>query len=477
MMKLRVLFFVACIYSAAALGADAAPRILDGTQRPASEFPTVGLVSDAEGSFIASGTLIGPRHVLTAGHCCTDSAGARLSDTGGRFLLGGVIHKTSRVLLHPSFNLSLLGEETIVDIGIFELEAPLAVAPSPLQRSPVSPAQKLTIAGYGKLGTGKRGILNVFPESGQISTGTVTIGEVTPTFVNWVFTEGEAGTAPGDSGGPSFPEGTTNVAGVHSLGVSLNARNFGKFGTINKDARVDTSVPWIDSILTGSTSNNPPVVTTPASAMPATLRAGESVRFDVLASDPDGNTLVYIWDFGDGDAAIGATQNHAYLFPGTYAANVTISDGVAAVVVPTPVTVNADVTAPLTLKKMQLTANYQRDFQDAASLGGTLSPVPAVVEGFAKVDIGGAQELFAVDARGRGRGPAGTISINLKTGAFTVSLRKADLAGAWFDEGIRNGTGTVSVTMPVTIAVNGSVYSGTRTLVYTGREGRGGKAK
>jgi len=458
---------------------DAAPRILDGTQRPTSDFPTVGIVTDLEGSFLASGTLIGPRHVLTAGHCCTDASGAKMADTNGRFLLNGTFYRTSRILLHPSFHSNLLGQTAIVDLGIYELEALLAVTPSPLQRSPVVAASKLTIVGYGKLGSGKRGILNAFPEVGQVTSGSVTIGEVTDVHLSWVFLSGESATAPGDSGGPSFPEGGTAVAGVHSLGISLSAKNFGKFGTINKDARVDTAIGWIDSILTGSSSNNPPVVTTPATAVPATLSAGGSAKFDVAASDPDGNTLLYIWDFGDGNAATGPSQTHTYLFPGAYPANVTFSDGIAAVVVPTPVTVNADLTAALDVSRIQLTANFQREQQDGALFSGTLSPAPAAasVSGFAKVDIGGAMAFFAVDERGRGRGPNGTVNINLKTGKYTVSLRGGDFAGDWFNEGITNTTGSASVTMPITLAINGSVYSTTRGLTYTGKEGKGGKAK
>src|SRR6202008_856034 len=50
--------------------------------------------------------------------------------------------------------------------------------------------------------------------------------------------------------------------------------------------------------------------------------------FTATASDPDGDTLTYDWDYGDGSAH-SATQNptHAYATAGTYTAKVTVSDG------------------------------------------------------------------------------------------------------------------------------------------------------
>ncbi len=62
--------FLACVAAAGLFAADdaipVAPRIIDGTNVPASQFPTVGIVSNAPGTFICSGTLIAPRFVLTS---------------------------------------------------------------------------------------------------------------------------------------------------------------------------------------------------------------------------------------------------------------------------------------------------------------------------------------------------------------------------------------------------------------------------
>ncbi len=44
------------------------------------------------------------------------------------------------------------------------------------------------------------------------------------------------------------------------------------------------------------------------------------------SSDPDGNALSFAWSFGDGASGSGAAPTHAYLTPGTYTVNLTVTD-------------------------------------------------------------------------------------------------------------------------------------------------------
>jgi hypothetical protein len=77
------------------------------------------------------------------------------------------------------------------------------------------------------------------------------------------------------------------------------------------------------------TVNNPPGNAAPsvqALADPKTGRAPLRVRFTSAATDPDGDQLLSVWDFGDGVQAGGTAATHTYTQPGTYNATVTVTD-------------------------------------------------------------------------------------------------------------------------------------------------------
>ncbi len=59
-----------------------------------------------------------------------------------------------------------------------------------------------------------------------------------------------------------------------------------------------------------------------------TITAGDTVRFDIAASDIDGETLTYIYDFGDG-VVVSSTDSHldhTYTTTGAYTANASVRD-------------------------------------------------------------------------------------------------------------------------------------------------------
>ncbi|WP_299898833.1 glycoside hydrolase family 48 protein [uncultured Aquimarina sp.] len=63
-------------------------------------------------------------------------------------------------------------------------------------------------------------------------------------------------------------------------------------------------------------------------ATPTSGVAPVSVNFDASAStDENGDSLTYIWDFGDGESGAGVTITHEYAAIGEYEAKLTVSDG------------------------------------------------------------------------------------------------------------------------------------------------------
>jgi chitodextrinase len=54
---------------------------------------------------------------------------------------------------------------------------------------------------------------------------------------------------------------------------------------------------------------------------------GRPVTFDGTdAPDPDGIVVAYIWNFGDGQTATGATPSHTYFLPGFFTVSLMVTD-------------------------------------------------------------------------------------------------------------------------------------------------------
>ena len=86
---------------------------------------------------------------------------------------------------------------------------------------------------------------------------------------------------------------------------------------------------WIDFIGKGAAQTAAPEVT--ASANPLTGAAPLPVAFTSTATDPDGGTLAYAWDFGvpgtTTDTSTQPSPSYTYANQGTYTATLTVTDG------------------------------------------------------------------------------------------------------------------------------------------------------
>ena len=74
----------------------------------------------------------------------------------------------------------------------------------------------------------------------------------------------------------------------------------------------------------GATATGAPIVL--GFADPTSGNAPLEVQFSSTAQDPDGDTLTYKWEFGDGSSSLSRSPVHTYTTPGVYTAKITVKD-------------------------------------------------------------------------------------------------------------------------------------------------------
>jgi PKD repeat protein len=221
------------------------------------------------------------------------------------------------------------------------------------------------------------------------------------------------------------------------------------------------------------------------SATPNPAMAGENVVFSVALSDAAGAGFGCFWSFGDGTRATGATVDHAYAASGSYIATVTITNLEFSMTAG----VTVDVTArpePMDVARLRIRLNFKKEGRDGCSMKAGL----ALPEGFepegvtAALDIGDARFVFTLDGKGRARSAHGRMA--LKAGGrqgLSVNLKNGNWGGLWAPRGMRNEEArNVTITMPVRLTLSAgasgeTVYVAEKSLRYTARAGRGGKAR
>ena len=175
-------------------------------------------------------------------------------------------------------------------------------------------------------------------------TRTITVGQganqppesvITSPAGNVTILEGESvffeGTADDPDGDPvtvlwDFGDGGSSTALSPSDHTYDNPGTYNVTFTATDDQGLSDPTPDTRTI-TVEGANQPPegVITSPAGNV--TIDAGGSVSFAGMASDPDGDPVTVLWDFGDG---VTSTQmspgNHTYDNPGTYNVTFTATD-------------------------------------------------------------------------------------------------------------------------------------------------------
>ena len=155
----------------------------------------------------------------------------------------------------------------------------------------------------------------------------------------------------------------------------------------------------------------------PVAAITASATSGTAPLAVVLngsgSSDPDGNPLVFTWDFGDGQAGTGAVVGHVYPAAGTYVVGLTVSDGSLTSTATVTITVRAPNRAPVAAIT-------------ASATSGT-APLAVVLDGSGSSDPDGNPLVFTWDF-GNGQTGAGVVvgHVYQAAGTYVVGLTVSD---------------------------------------------------
>ncbi len=133
-----------------------------------------------------------------------------------------------------------------------------------------------------------------------------------------------------DPNDPSQPLSDEDDQGIKLITVSVSYK-----GKLLVQLQAVQTMAWLEmiprpgnSVTTGGKPllNRPPNAV--AAAAPLATATYTSVTFDASASvDPDGDSLTYLWDFGDGVTSTNEVASHYYSFSGVYVVTLVVSDG------------------------------------------------------------------------------------------------------------------------------------------------------
>ncbi|MHC5108903.1 MAG: trypsin-like serine protease [Planctomycetota bacterium] len=220
------------------------------------DYPCVGRVGGA------SGTLIAPQWVLTAGHVARDPL---LPAQAVEF--AGQTYDVSRAFAHPKRTGKKGKNRQKHDVGLVLLSSPVqGVQPAERFSGEISKKLPIVIAGIGMFGDGQKGADS---DDGILRACTNTVDRVRDSSFTSRFDKGKRATelegmaAPGDSGGGVFLQsGQAHVI----AGVALNLAvpdnpdaGPSTYGTILTMASVSHYAKWIDRIIESVDSGRPDV--------------------------------------------------------------------------------------------------------------------------------------------------------------------------------------------------------------------------
>ncbi|MEO8361040.1 MAG: ELWxxDGT repeat protein [Vicinamibacteria bacterium] len=259
---------------------------------------------------------------------------------------------------------------------------------------------------------------------------------------SWNF--GDGGTATGVT-----PSHTYATSGAFTVTLTVND------GTTTSAASTSTS----------TITNRAPVANRGAATQTGTRLA--AIAFNGSASsDADGDTLSYLWNFGDGTTGTGATPSHLYATVGAFTVTLTVNDGIAT---------SAPVTATVTITNLAPTVTFTSPAAGSVFLttaAVTLTADPADPDGtVSKV------EFFAGSTKlgERLTAPWSLTWPSAASGTYALTAKVTDSNSATVTSAsvsvIRNAPPTVALTAPANNAQYASGASITLTASATDADG------
>jgi hypothetical protein len=214
----------------------------------------------------------------------------------------------------------------------------------------------------------------------------------------------------------------------------------------------------------------PPFLASGPFATPNPAVAGQAVTLVAVAGDVNGDTLSYLWNFGDGTFGSGSAVSHTYASAGVYTATVSITDGTGVVSGGVDVAVNAAAsTGALNIQKASIKFSFKGANKDALTFSGTLTGVSSAKA--VTLQIGAFKKTFAATDK--------TSKFSLKNGKVAVSIKNAALFDSLKDFGFVNTTVAkpgIIVTVDVILTLDGVSFVQSLNLSYTSKAGTGGTA-
>ena len=120
-----------------------------------------------------------------------------------------------------------------------------------------------------------------------------------------------------------FDDGSAKASGSKATHTYTQAGTYDATVTA-KDPSGLTHTATVKVVVGNAPGNQNPVVT--ATGDPKTGTSPLTVQFSSQATDPEGEGLMYVWEFGDGQFGAGNTATHTYTAAGTYTATLRVTD-------------------------------------------------------------------------------------------------------------------------------------------------------